>query len=109
MSRWASRRRIRKKLWGTPDRPRVCVFKSNRSVYVQVVDDVQGQTLVHASSREINKLGTNVSICEKIGLKLGERVLEKGIQKIVFDRGGYPYHGKVKAIAEGARKAGLVF
>ena len=100
---------IRKKISGTNVRPRASVFKSNRGIYVQLIDDVKGVTLVSASSREINEKSLNVSIAYKVGSKLAENAKKIGVEDIVFDRGGYYYHGKIKSLAEGARKGGLKF
>ncbi len=107
--------RIRKKVFGTSERPRLCVYKSLRYIYAQIVDDERGFTLVAASTLEPelrNKVqGSNKSIAAAtlVGETIGKRALAKGIKKVVFDRSGYIYHGRVKAVAEGARKAGLQF
>ncbi|ADN01481.1 50S ribosomal protein L18 [Spirochaeta thermophila] len=103
--------RVRKNVYGTPERPRMTVFKSNRHLYVQVIDDSKGHTLVAASTleKDLSSLRKCVADAEKLGEVIGKRALEKGIKRIAFDRNGYPYHGIVKAIAEGARKAGLEF
>ena len=100
---------IRKKIQGTPERPRLTVFKSLRHTYVQAIDDVAGQTLVAASNLEKDQrsMGNKVASLEKLGLLIGERLKAKNITAVVFDRNGYRYHGKVKAIADGARKAGI--
>lgn len=105
-------RRIRRKVRGTPERPRLCVFRSLKHIYAQVIDDTSGRTLAAASSLEKNapvKGGGNVAAAAAIGRLIGERALAKGIKKVVFDRGGYAYHGRVKALAEAAREAGLEF
>jgi large subunit ribosomal protein L18 len=104
-------RRIRKKIQGTPERPRLCVFKSARHIYAQIVDDTTGTTLVSASSI---KLGTKVdggkkSKAKEVGKLLAESAKQKGISKVAFDRGGYLYHGRVAALADGARENGLEF
>ncbi len=103
--------RIRRKLRGTPERPRLAVFRSVAHIYAQVIDDPQGATLVSASSvdkaAKIN--GGNVAAAKAIGKLVAERAKEKGIKKVVFDRGGYLYHGRVKALADAAREAGLEF
>lgn len=96
--------RSRAKTRGTGERPRLSVFRSNRGLYVQLIDDVQGKTLASASAK-----GANVSFGEKIGVEIAAKAKELGITKVVFDRGAYLYHGKVKAIAEAARKNGLEF
>ena len=102
------KRGIRKKLSGTADRPRITVFKSNKYMYAQIVDDTTGTTLVSASSLEIAKdKNTNVEISKEVGKSLAEKALAKGITVTVFDRSGYLYHGKVKALADGAREGGL--
>ncbi len=102
------KRGIRKKLSGTADRPRITVFKSNKYMYAQIVDDATGTTLVSASSLEIAKdKNTNVEISKEVGKSLAEKALAKGIKVAVFDRSGYLYHGKVKALADGAREGGL--
>lgn len=100
---------IRKKLSGTPERPRITVYKSNRRTYVQAIDDKAGATLASASNLEKEaRASTNkVADMESLGLRIGERLKAKKITAAVFDRNGYKYHGKVKAIADGARKAGI--
>lgn len=101
---------IRKKVKGTPARPRLSVFRSNKGIYAQVIDDTQGRTLVHASSMELDSKGKlNLGISKTVGQKVAERAKEAGIAQIVFDRNGYLYHGNVKALAEGAREGGLNF
>jgi large subunit ribosomal protein L18 len=104
-------RRIRRKLSGTAERPRLAVFRSVAHIYAQVIDDAQGQTLVSASS--VDKTGKakggNVAAAKAIGKLVAERAKEKGIKSVVFDRGGYQYHGRVKALADAAREAGLEF
>jgi large subunit ribosomal protein L18 len=105
-------RRIRLKVAGTAERPRVCVFRSLKHIYAQVIDDVRGQTLVAASSDGEGsglKTGGNLAAAKAVGRLIAERAKAKGIQKVVFDRGGYIYHGRVKALAEAAREAGLEF
>ena len=106
--------RIRKKLRGTTERPRLTVFRSTAHIYAQVVDDTKGVTLVAASSTEkaaaVKKgAGGNVAAAKEIGKRVAERAKENGINKVVFDRGGYIYHGRVKALADAAREAGLEF
>lgn len=106
------RRRIRKKLEGTADRPRLAVFRSNSQVYVQVIDDNAGKTLLAASSREKSVAGDKIKKTEqaaKVGKLIAEKCKEKGIENVVFDRGGYKYHGRVKSLADAARKGGLKF
>jgi large subunit ribosomal protein L18 len=100
--------RIRRKLRGTPERPRLAVFRSLAHTYVQVIDDSTGVT-VAAASTSGSKAGGNVAAATKIGKEIAQKAIEKGIKKVVFDRGGYIYHGRVKALAEAAREAGLEF
>ena len=107
------RLRIRKRISGSTERPRLSVFRSSRHIYAQVIDDVQGRTLVAASSRE--DLGARIegkgktAISYAVGKLVGERAQQQGIGRVAFDRGGYLYHGRVKALADGARAAGLNF
>ena len=102
--------RIRKTVSGTAAQPRLSVFRSNKEIYAQVIDDVNGVTLVSASSRENEVVkGTNVETANAVGKLVAERALKAGISTISFDRGGYLYHGRVKSLAEGAREAGLKF
>lgn len=106
--------RVRKKVAGTSDRPRLSVFRSANHIYAQVIDDDNGSTIASASTIEGNvtqqKDGkTKVEIAEIVGQLAGERATEKGVNKVVFDRAGFKYHGRVRALAEGARKAGLDF
>jgi large subunit ribosomal protein L18 len=104
-------RRIRRKLRGTAERPRLAVFRSVAHIYVQVIDDNAGATLVSASTvdKDGKTNGGNVAAATAIGKLVAERAKEKGIQKVVFDRGGYQYHGRIKALADAARTAGLEF
>ncbi|MFN8348408.1 MAG: 50S ribosomal protein L18 [Spirosomataceae bacterium] len=103
--------RIRKKVAGTTDKPRLSVFRSNARIYAQVIDDTKGQTLVSASSVELDaaKASVNAEDAKKVGLKLAEKAIAAGVSVVVFDRNGYLYHGKVKALADGAREGGLKF
>jgi large subunit ribosomal protein L18 len=103
--------RIRKKLQGTAERPRLNVYRSLNHIYVQVIDDLNGNTLVAASSAEGEgkKTGGNVAAAKSVGKAIAERAKAKGITKVVFDRGGYIYHGRVKALADAAREGGLQF
>ena len=103
--------RVRGKISGTAERPRLCVFRSKSNIYAQVIDDVAGATLASASSVEkgFEGNGGNCEAAKKIGAAIAERALQKGIEEVVFDRGGYIYHGRVKALAEGAREGGLKF
>ena len=104
------RKGIRTKISGTAEVPRLSVFKSNTAIYGQLIDDVHGVTLASANSREIgNPKNTNIGNSKEVGKALGKKAKADGIEKIVFDRGGYRYNGKVKALAEGAREAGLKF
>jgi large subunit ribosomal protein L18 len=107
-------RRVRVKVSGTAERPRLCVFRSSTHLYAQVIDDAAGRTLVAASSvdkemRKQMKGGGNVAAAKIVGQVVASRAKEKGIAQVVFDRGGYRYHGRVKALAEAAREAGLKF
>ena len=105
--------RVRKKVFGTPERPRLVVYRSLKHIYAQIIDDTIGHTLVAASSLDKEfpkgKRGSNVEGARIVGELIGKKAIEKGIKKVVFDRGGYKYHGRVKALAEGARAAGLEF
>ncbi|WP_264566656.1 50S ribosomal protein L18 [Flavobacterium sp. N3904] len=102
--------RIRKTISGTATNPRLSVFRSNKEIYAQLIDDVNGVTLLAASSREkeIGK-GTNVEVATAVGKLVAEKALKAGIDVVTFDRGGYLYHGRIKSLAEGARAAGLKF
>lgn len=103
-------KRIRRKVQGTAERPRLCVFRSLKHIYAQVIDDGVGRTLVAASSNQEGQAnGGNLAGAKAIGKLIAERAQAKGIKKVVFDRGGYLYHGRVKALAEAAREAGLEF
>ena len=103
--------RVRGKISGTPERPRLCVFRSESNIYAQIIDDVAGNTLVSASSveKDFEGFGGNVEAAKKVGSKIAERAKAKGIEVVVFDRGGYIYHGRVQALAESAREGGLQF
>ena len=102
--------RIRQKLSGTTERPRLNVYRSLNHIYVQVIDDQKGETLVSASTLALKlKTGGNVAAAKEIGKAIAEKAVEKGIKKVVFDRGGFLYHGRIKALAEAAREAGLEF
>jgi large subunit ribosomal protein L18 len=105
--------RIREKVAGTPERPRLNIYRSLNHIYTQLVDDLNGVTLVSASSfgkkTEVKHYGGNVAAATAVGKLIAERAQEKGIKKVVFDRGGYLYHGRVKALADAAREAGLEF
>ena len=105
--------RIRKKLQGTAERPRLNVYRSLSHIYAQVIDDMSGKTLVSASTaegkKEDRRTGGNVAAAKSVGKTIAERAKAKGVTKVVFDRGGYLYHGRVKALADAAREAGLRF
>ena len=103
--------RVRGKISGTPECPRLNVFRSNANIYAQIIDDVNGVTLVAANTLEKDFEGAtgNAEAAKKVGAVLAERAKAKGIEQVVFDRGGYLYHGRVAALAEGAREAGLKF
>jgi large subunit ribosomal protein L18 len=104
-------KRVRGKVSGTPERPRLNVFRSETNIYAQIIDDTKGITLVSASSQEkgFQCDGTKTDAAKKVGEAVAERAKAKGIEAVVFDRGGYLYHGRVKALAEGAREGGLKF
>lgn len=107
-------RRVRTRVVGTPERPRLCVYRSNGNIYAQIIDDRAGRTLVSASTvdsetRKDVKIGSNVAAAKSIGKKIAERARAAGIELVVFDRGGYMYHGRVEALAAAAREAGLKF
>ena len=106
--------RLRRKISGSTERPRLCVFRSSRHIQAQVIDDVQGKTLAYAGSLDKDvrgqiKGGGNVAAAKVVGKAIAERAKSAGVEKVVFDRGGYQYHGRVKALAEAAREAGLKF
>ncbi len=114
VTRLKRHKRVRKKIQGTPERPRLNVYRSLNHIYVQVIDDLNGQTLVAASTldpdlKEKRNAGGNKEAAKAVGEITARKCLEKGIENVVFDRGGYLYHGRVKALAEGAREAGLKF
>ena len=106
--------RVRRKISGTAERPRLCVFRSAKHIYAQVIDDVSGQTLVAASTLDEAIKGKvdysgNRNAAHEVGKLIGEKAIDKGIKNVVFDRGGYLYHGRVQELADGAREAGLEF
>ncbi len=108
------RRRVRRRVTGTADRPRLTVFRSYRNIYAQIIDDTVGRTLVSASTRDRGlrdgaAYGGNRSAASAVGKTLAERAVEAGIRRVVFDRNGYAYHGRVRELAEAARKGGLEF
>ena len=106
-------KRIRKKIFGTPERPRLCVFKSNRHLYAQIIDDVAGHTLAAEStlSKDIDSADfeNNAARAKRVGELIAAKAKSQGVDKVVFDRGGYIYHGLIKALSEGAREQGLIF
>ena len=102
-------RRVRSIIKGTAKRPRLNVFKSNTGIFLQLIDDNKGKTLVSAHSREVKTKGSKTEIAMELGKILAKKAIDKRIKNIVFDRGGYKYHGRVKAIADGAREKGLKF
>ncbi|UCF94271.1 MAG: 50S ribosomal protein L18 [Desulfobacterales bacterium] len=113
-ARLKRKKRIRKRITGTPEQPRLSVFRSARHIYAQIIDDGQGQTLVTASSlekdvKDNSELENKLATAKFVGQLVAKRALGKGITKIVFDRNGFLYHGRVKAVSEGARETGLVF
>ncbi|SHE46839.1 50S ribosomal protein L18 [Clostridium fallax] len=104
--------RVRKKIFGTTERPRLSVYRSEKNIYAQIIDDINAVTLVAASSLDkdfSNKVGSNKEAARLVGELVAKRALDKGISEVVFDRGGYVYHGRVQELAEGAREAGLKF
>lgn len=104
------KRRVRAKVYGTPERPRLCVFRSNKYIYTQLIDDNAGKTLLTASYKDLDgSIDNKTDMSKKVGVKIAEKALGKGIENVVFDRNGYLYHGRVKAVADGAREGGLKF
>ena len=103
--------RVRAKISGTAERPRLCVYRSNANISAQIIDDARGVTLVSASTLEASfeGIGSNKEAAKKVGLALAQRAIEKGISEVVFDRGGYIFHGRVSELAAGAREGGLKF
>ena len=103
--------RVRSKISGTPERPRLCVFRSESNIYAQIIDDVAGVTLAAASTveKDFDGNGGNIAAAKVVGSRIAERALAKGIEEVVFDRGGYIYHGRVQALAEAAREGGMKF
>ena len=113
-ARLKRKKRIRKKLVGTQERPRLCVFRSSKHIYAQVIDDTHGRTLAASSSvekavRESADIKNKMKVANLVGKLIAERALGKGLKKIVFDRNGFLYHGRVKAVSDGARETGLEF
>ena len=113
-ARLKRKKRIRKKIHGTPDRPRLSVFRSARHTYAQIIDDSQGRTLTTASTldrqaKDAPKFESKVEAANFVGKLIGQRAIDKGIEKVVFDRSGFLYHGRIKSLSEGARESGLIF
>ena len=104
-------KRVRAKISGTPERPRLNVFRSSMHIYAQIIDDTTGTTLVAASSmdKDFNGYGGNIEAANQVGKNIAKKALEKGISEVVYDRGGFVYHGRVQELAEGAREGGLEF
>jgi large subunit ribosomal protein L18 len=114
MAREKRKKRIRKNVQGTTERPRLCVFRSQKHIYAQVIDDIQGITLASASTlspdyKELESLEGKVAAAKQVGMLVAQKAQAEGISKVVFDRNGYIYHGRVQALADGAREAGLDF
>ncbi len=114
VSRLKRKRRIRKNIFGNPVRPRLSVFRSSKHIYAQIIDDTEGATLVSASTldkefKETKVEGKKVEIAKAVGSLIGKRAVDKGITKVVLDRNGYLYHGRIKSLSDGAREAGLNF
>lgn len=105
------KRRVRNKISGSLERPRLTVYRSNKGIYAQLIDDLQGLTLASASTRdkEFSASGSKLEVAKAVGMLLADRAKREGIEKVVFDRNGYLYHGRVKSLAEGAREGGLNF
>jgi len=117
-ARLRRKKRIRKKIFGTPERPRLCVYKSCKHIYAQIIDDTIGNTLVAVSSlspeireklEELKKKGGKTEVAKAVGELIAKKALEKGITKVCFDRGGFKYHGRIKVLADAARALGLEF
>ena len=110
ISRVRRHARVRAKISGTAEAPRLCVYRSNKNIEAQLIDDTKGNTLVSSSSMSLKlENGSNIEAAQKVGKDIAEKALAKGLKKIVFDRSGYVYHGRIKALAEAAREAGLEF
>lgn len=103
--------KVRKKIFGTTERPRLAVYRSEKNIYAQIIDDVKGVTLVSASTldKDFNGIGSNKEAAKAVGELIAKKAVEKGIKEVVFDRGGFVYHGRVQNLADGAREAGLQF
>ena len=110
VSRVRRHARVRAKISGTAEAPRLCVYRSNKNIEAQLIDDVKGVTLVSSSSMTLKlENGSNIAAAAKVGKDIAEKAVAKGLKKVVFDRSGYIYHGRIKALAEAAREAGLEF
>ena len=107
--RWIRHRRVRKNIRGVSARPRLAVFRSSKHIYAQVIDDDRGHTLAAATSLEMKRKDTKTDVAKAVGEKIAQSALSAGVAKVVFDRGGYKYHGRVKALADAARSEGLSF
>lgn len=107
--RWIRHRRVRKNIRGVSARPRLAVFRSSNHIYAQVIDDDRGHTLAAATSLEMKHQHTKTDVAKAVGEKIAQSALSAGVTKVVFDRGGYKYHGRVKALADAARSEGLSF
>lgn len=107
--RYRRHRRVRAKVKGTAKKPRFCVFRSAKHIYGQLIDDEKRKTLIAASDLEMGKKNKKINLANEVGKLIAQKAVEKKISKVVFDRGGYNYHGRVKAVAEGAREGGLKF
>ena len=107
--RWIRHRRVRKNVRGIADRPRLAVFRSSNHIYAQIIDDDRGHTLAAATSLELKSADSKVDVAKAVGEAVAKSALAAGVTKVVFDRGGYKYHGRVKALAEAARSEGLSF
>ena len=103
------RRRIRKIVSGTADRPRLSVYRSNKEIYAQIINDVSGQTIAQSSSKDLSSKVNKVDLSKEVGKTLAEKAKASGVESVVFDRSGYLYHGRVKSLADGAREGGLKF
>lgn len=108
-SRSRIKNRIRKKISGTASCPRLAVYRSNKGIYAQLIDDVNAVTIASASSKSVDQSGTKSDVSKAVGLAIAEKAKSHNLEQVVFDRGGYLYHGRVKALAEGAREGGLNF
>jgi large subunit ribosomal protein L18 len=107
--RLKNKARIRKKVEGRADRPRLCVFRSGKHIYAQIIDDMAGKTLVAYSTLQSKQKAANVAAAKFVGIEIAKKALSQNIKNVVFDRSGYLFHGRVKAVADGAREAGLSF